>query len=272
MARWLNPAKLALLLLMDMYRDDEFPHDVGTLPVLEFIASHILDDYSTTPNPHADRWRSPDKTFALLQSVDPIEKVLGLYPWHGEFPGVTAWDHFVECMWNLNSLHQMNEFISIRLEMMFPMSKERLQKLRDDDIEVGEEEDGARFKFSKNSPFGIFARRAKIEHHQLRFHDCGELWKAFVRYRAPTVERRSRRTAGLTTFAFDQVLRERDEYEGDGEGAGELTRVIYQDGKPGGKGVGVSTHDVEGLLEFQIEQMQSKYNEFFCIILVFESW
>ena len=97
-------------------------------------------------------------------------------------------------------------------------------------------------------------RRAQLEFTRLQFHDGVNLWKGFIAYRAPTLPQWKRRnpTAGSTTF--DANLQEEHLDFGD-----RLTDVVYWE--PERKledEASVSTEDVEALLEYQVDQIQSK--------------
>ena len=93
-------------------------------------------------------------------------------------PGRKLWDQFVAKLWEINSLHALHEFFE-NLANLLAKSKEELRK----EAGLGSVEPEQGVKLYKNSPLGEFVRRARIEYQRLRFHDCTELWKDFVRYR-----------------------------------------------------------------------------------------
>ena len=116
-------------------------------------------------------------------------------------------------------------------------------------------------QIARNSPLGAFIRRATVEYQRLRFHDCTELWKDFVRYRQPTMHQQKRKNSNIGKPTFDNVLLTGAADEGwSVESVSALASVTYDDMLSGdhvGR-VAVSTDDIELLLDFQIEQMQSR--------------
>jgi anaphase-promoting complex subunit 5 len=140
---------------------------------------------------------------------------------------------------------------------MLAKTKEERKRL----AELGqpvEEEEG--IKLSPNSPFGTLVRRARLEYQRLHFHDCTELWKHFVRYRQPTASYLKRKIPGFGRLSFDNVLLMGEQEDWDHESVMALASVAYGDMLTGDQSgsLPVSTDDIESLLEFQIEQMQSK--------------
>ena len=111
-------------------------------------------------------------------------------------------------------------------------------------------------KLAGTSVFGIFVRRCRLEFEKLRFHDSAELWKGFVKYRQPTEAHLRKRNPGFERLRFDNVslLGEREDPAFEA-----LTAAVYGDGLTGNSAgaVPMSTDDMESLLEFQVEQMQS---------------
>jgi anaphase-promoting complex subunit 5 len=256
MARFLTPAKIGLLVLIDLYTEDAVPSD-AILPVLSFITSHLMDHVSlvSTPNP-PPRWAKAEQTVSLIIAIKDFEKLLGNYPGVVGLPGRTLWDHFLGKLWDTNSLDALHEFFD-RLPAMLAKSKEELKRLGSD----GEGKQSGT-KLSQNSPFGVFIRRARLEHQRLRFHDFTELWRDFVRYRQPTAHYMRRKQAGFSRLSFDSVLLLGEQDDWDSESVSALASIAYGDLLTGDQSgtQPVSTEDIENLLEFQIEQMQRMYS------------
>ena len=77
---------------------------------------------------------------------------------------------------------RMHEFFE-RRSLLLAKTKDELRR----GAEVGIAPPGPEIiLFSKNSPFGAFIRRTKLEFNRLRFHDAADLWKDFVAYRQIT--------------------------------------------------------------------------------------
>lgn len=254
MARYLTPAKIGLLALIELYTEDAVPSD-AVLPVLSFITSRVLDhDSTTTTSTQTTRWAKAERTVSLVISIKDFEKLLGSYPFLMGMPGRKLWDQFLGKLWDINSLDALHEFFE-NLPLMMAKTKDELRKLE----EAGEEAESG-IKLFRNSPFGVFVRRARLEYQRLRFHDCTELWKDFVRYRQPTAHYQKRKHPGFGRLSFDNVLLLGEQEDWDPESVSALASVAYGDMLTGDQDgtLPVSTDDIELLLEFQIEQMQSK--------------
>lgn len=255
MARYLNPAKIGMLALMQLYVEELIPSD-AIVPVLSFITSHIMGhDAAGSPTTQAGRWAKAEHTVSLVITIKDFEKLLGSFPFVMGMPGRKLWDQFLTRLWDINSLDALCEFFE-NLELLLAKTKEELRRLSEAGIPDMEEG----IQIARNSPFGAFIRRATVEYQRLRFHDCAELWKDFVRYRQPTAHHQKRKNPTFGKLSFDTVL-----FTGAAEGwspesVSALTSVIYDDMLTGDRlgTVAVSTDDIELLLDFQIEQMQSR--------------
>jgi anaphase-promoting complex subunit 5 len=255
MARYLTPAKIGLLALVELYTEEAVPSE-AVLPVLSFITAHLLDHDSTDPSSSQQaRWMKAERAVSLVITIKDFEKLLGSYPFLMGMPGRKLWDQFLGKLWDINSLDALNEFFD-RIIHMLSRTKDERRKDGEDDPEDVE----AKMKLSRNSPLGAFIRRSRLEYQRLRFHDCAELWKAFVRYRQPTAHYLRRKNPNFGRLSFDSVLLLGEQEDWDPESVSALAAVAYGDMLTGDESstIPVSTDDVESLLEFQIEQMQSK--------------
>ncbi|KAK0390730.1 hypothetical protein NLU13_0233 [Sarocladium strictum] len=251
MARYLNPAKIGLLVLLELYTEEAVPSD-AILPVLSFISSYIIDHHPRSPSSdQQSRWNRAENTVNLVVSIKDFEKLLGSYPFIRGMPGRRLWDQFLDKLWAINSLHELHSFFD---GLQSLVAKTREERKRETGMTSPEPEGG--MKLARISPLGAFIRRSQIEFQRLRFHDSAELWKDFVRYRQPTSQQRKRRTPRM---AFDNVLLEGEQHnEWDSVSTTCLASVVYGDMLSGGQTstLPVSTDDIDALLEFQIEQMQ----------------
>ena len=67
--RYLTPAKVGLLVLIQLYCEQAVPHD-AIRPVLSFITSHLLDrDRGPAPDQPAARWGKPDEIGSLARYI-----------------------------------------------------------------------------------------------------------------------------------------------------------------------------------------------------------
>ncbi|GAO19658.1 hypothetical protein UVI_02005990 [Ustilaginoidea virens] len=254
MAHYLTPAKIGLLALLELYAEEAVPSD-AVLPVLSFIISHILDRGSTNPPSSQEaRWAKAERTVSLVVSIKDFERLLASHQILMGLPGRRLFDHFLHRLWAINSLDALNGFFGKIANML---AKTKQEHPRDGQATSGGME--PRIKFSRNSPFGVFIRRSRLEYQRLRFHDCTELWKAFVRYRQPTAPYLRRKDPNFGRLSFDNVLLLGEQEDWSSESVSALAAVAYGDMLTGDETstIPVSTDDVESLLEFQIEQMQN---------------
>jgi anaphase-promoting complex subunit 5 len=165
------------------------------------------------------------------------------------------WDHFLGKIWHIDSLHALHDFFAKRTNLL-DKSRDELKKDGEMGIPPPSEE---MILLSRTSPFGNFVRRSKVEFERLRFSDAVALWMAFRKWRHGSKIYWSRRNGGLGRWAGDEPLADGEE-EWDTEATEMLELVAYgglslEDSDEGC----VSSDDVEKLLEFQVEQMQSKF-------------
>ncbi|UNI24392.1 APC5 protein [Purpureocillium takamizusanense] len=257
MARYLTPAKIGLLVLLELYTEETIPSE-AIMPVLSFITSHILDHGQSKPQAsQTTRWGKAERTVRLVIGMKDFERLLGSYPFLMGLPGRKLWDQFLARLWEVNSLDALHSFFE-RIRSMLARSKDERQRLNEDEPQ-GEDD---RIRLTRNSPYGAFVRRARLEFQRLRFYDCTELWRDFVRYRQPTAAYMRKKQPGFSRLSFDDVLRRGEDEEWDTQVVGDLAAVAHGDMLTGDLNgtVAVSTDDIEVLLEFQVEQMQKYGN------------
>jgi anaphase-promoting complex subunit 5 len=249
MSRYLTPAKVSLLALIDLYTDGAVPND-GIVPVLSFITSHILDGGSPCmTSKSSDRWEKVESTVSLMITIRDFEKVLNPILSSIGLPGRRLWDKFLDKIWCIDSLHALHEFFDGRLALL-----ERPKDLRQSDSLEQARQDQC--PIARNSPLGMFLRQSYLEFAKLPFHQASELWTSFVQYRQPTEKQWKRRPRKFGRLSFDNVL-----VHGEGEwgaSVNDIAIVPYADVLLADQGTNepVSTDEIESLLEFQIRQMQ----------------
>jgi anaphase-promoting complex subunit 5 len=253
MSRYLGPAKIGLLALIELYIEGAVPND-AIVPVINFLASHLLDcDLGSASPSIADQWKKADSTIRLTVSVQHFEQLLGPFAAADRLPGRRLWDRFLEKLWGIDSFHSLHEFID-HLPNLLARSKDELRQM----AERGEEPPSG-VLLSPNSPFGAFVRRAHLEFSRLQFDHATELWKMFVKYRQPTAGYWRRRNPNYHRLSFDSVL-QTGEHEW-GTQTDEIAVAAYGNMLLMGDQdttLPVTTDDIESLLELQIAQVHSE--------------
>ncbi|KAF3054990.1 Anaphase-promoting complex subunit 5 [Daldinia childiae] len=256
MSRFLNPAKIGLLALIELYTKKTVPTD-SIVDVLSFITSHLIDsDAQTSFYTPKGRWKRAETTVSLVISIADFEKVLAPHTVASGMPGRSLWYVFLDRLWKIDSLDSLHEFFDHCSDLL---AKTRDELRRDAELGIPAPAPEA-ILLSRNSPFGAFVRRSQLEFTRLRFHDAFELWKGFVKYRQVTATYYRKKTPSFQRLSFDNVLLTG---ENDwGSGVETIASVTYGDmlrDDPNST-LPVSTDDIEKLLEFQIEQMQKYGN------------
>jgi len=240
MSRYLTPSKIALLALVSLYTESVIP-SAATIPVLSFLVSHILPvNLAASQDRPAIRLRDTTLAFDDFQKAT-ISHVSGI-------PGRTVWDLLLQKLWKINSFDALHFFFDT-LSLLLLSTSEDQQKATED----GNDTNPNRMLLSRVSPLGSFVRRAQLEFTRLQFHDGVSLWKNFIAYRTPTFPQWKKRNLTAGNTSFDANLQEDHLELGN-----RLTDVVY--GEPGNDTryeASVSTEDVETLLRYQVDQMQS---------------
>ncbi|KAI1328167.1 anaphase-promoting complex protein [Xylariaceae sp. FL0255] len=259
MSRFLNPAKIGLLALIELYTDKTVPTS-AMVEVLSFITSHLIDHDISSPTAGPDRkWQRADNTVRLVTSIADFEKILSPHTAASGMPGRNLWYIFIDKLWKISSLHTLHEFFA-RCSDLLAKTKEELRREAEAGTPPPEPEV---IKLSRNSPFGAFVRRSQLEFTRLRFHDSIELWRDFVRYRQTTAAYYKKKTPSFQRLSFDDVLLVGESEWGQGvEGIASVAYggdVLTSPDGPN-QSLSVSTDDIEKLLEFQIDHIQ-KYGD-----------
>ena len=242
MTRYLTPTKIGLLALVSLYTESVVP-STATIPVLSFLVAAVLPINSTASG--------NDKTLpsrGLTLSIDDFQRATLSHV--SGIPGRTVWDLLLNKLWKINSLDALHFFFDT-LSLLLQKTPEQLQKEAEDGVEP--DSNPNRMLLSQTSPLGAFVRRAQLEFTRLQFHDGVTLWKSFVAYRTPTLAQWKKRNQIAGNTSFDASLQAAHLDLGD-----PLTDVVYGCLSEAQQDATVSTEDVEKLLEYQVDQMQSK--------------
>jgi len=238
MSRYLTPTKIGLLAAVSLYAECVVP-TAAIIPVLSFLVSYLMP-----PNGLSSGLELSDTRDNTAISIENLQRATIKHA--SGIPGRTLWDLLLKKLWEINSFDAMHIFFdSLSLLLLKP------QEERQSD---GDFQDTRRMQFSRTSPFGTFIRRAQLEFTRLQLHDVITLWKDFVTYRSTTLSTWRRRNPGAGKLSFDTNLT--DGQLGKNE---QLFAILYGDLKDEGHdGTTTSTDDLEKLLEFQRDRMQSE--------------
>ena len=244
MSRYLTPSKIGLLALISGYTDSVVP-TASTIPILSFIVSLILPLNAAGATKELNRLDQK-----VIISIDDFQKATITHA--SGVPGRTVWDLLLIRLWEINSFDALHVFFD-NLSSLLVKTREEQQR----DIENGVSLPIDRMLLSRTSPLGTFVRRAQLEFTRLQFHDTTVLWKSFITYREPTLPTWKRRNAAAGKTTFDVNLQGNSLSWED-----RLTDILYGDLQQSGTQEGsISTDDVERLLEFQVDEMQSSSAE-----------
>ena len=240
MSRYLTPSKIGLLALISLYTESVVP-SAATISILSFLVSHILP-VNTAASQHTSSLQARHVTLA----IEDFQKATISYV--SGRPGRTIWDLLLDKLWKINSFDALHIFFDTLSKLLQKPPDEQQQ-----DAEDGTESKSNHIRLSRASPMGSFVRRAQLEFTRLQFHDGVTLWRKFVAYRAPTLPQWKKRNQSADQISFDANLQEEHLNLGD-----RLTDVVYGELAHGaGHDASMSTEDMEKLLEYQIDQMQS---------------
>lgn len=259
MTRFLTSSKVGLLALIELYTENAVP-TASAIPILNFIVNQILPSTIKIQS----RNSSATESLPFLLDLHSFETLLAAHPSAAGLPGRTLWDKFLEKLWAIDSLNALHEFFANRTNIL-AKNPEDVKR----DSEAGNSSLSPNtIMLSRTSPFGSFVRRSKIEFDRLRFSDALELWGAFAKWRQESKVYWIRKNGAKGRWAGDQALEE-GEADWGPEATDMLQLIAYGSAEPDGIDYGASTDDVEKLLEFQVEQMQSEISILWCHIV---SW
>ncbi|KAH7386151.1 anaphase-promoting complex subunit 5-domain-containing protein [Cadophora sp. MPI-SDFR-AT-0126] len=251
MTRFLTPAKIGLLALIELYTDAVVPN-ASTISILSFILNQLL------PSAYKSQSRELKSrpTLPFILDFKSFETLLTSHPAAAGLPGRSLWDHFLRKLWEIDSLDALHSFFATKGNLL---ARHREEIKKDGELGIPPPSDDM-ILLSRTSPFGSFIRRAKVEYERLRFSDALSLWIAFVHWREDSRTYWARRNGGLERWAGNRALAEgREDWGLDATEMLEHITYGALSSKDSDQG-GISTDDVEKLLEFQVEQMQKLGN------------
>ncbi|CAK7235699.1 APC5 protein [Sporothrix bragantina] len=265
MRRFISPARIVLLLLIDIYCSNRVVREEDDEFILELITCYVADTYARPTNQrqrYLARWQRACLSVDLLSHPHSLRPALQRC--FVASPGVdntdkeaaplraTLWDDLVARMWlRLISLDELGPFFESILLYLAPTYAE-LRAQRDLGIEDPADDDVV--LLDRRSPLGTVVFQACFEFQQLSFNGRCELWEDFVRYRNPT------RTdfnilwphdAGVSDLLFDAVLTEgRADWGGRTD---TVTRVVF-DRMLKDNSVSTSLEEIDKLVAMLIER------------------
>ncbi|PWY67510.1 anaphase-promoting complex subunit Apc5 [Aspergillus heteromorphus CBS 117.55] len=239
MTRYLTPSKIALLCLISIYTEGVVPNS-SAIHVLSFLVT-CLSPLSRGPNSPA-----AEKEAQCSVSITDLEDALTAH--QSSIPGRSVWDLFLKKIWSIDCCDALEVFFA---DISAILVKTRDEQIRDRDAGLAPETGCMRL--SRCSPLGAFVRRAQLEFTRLQFHDSVNLWKGFVKYRLPTYHVWARKNPSDEQAPVDINLLNLNLDTSD-----HLAQVAYGNIEGDSEDEQyVSTKDVERLLEFQINELQS---------------
>jgi len=241
MSRYLTSTKVGLLVLLVLYTDSCFPPD-AIIPVLSFVTAQSVQQ--TVFNCDS---KAPLPEPSVASTIWDFANVLKGF--QSAMPGRTLHDKFLERLWAINSLHSLHDF--------FRCLENALAKPRPGNTAqpVGKKDLPGKVAIARVSPLGIFIRRAQLEFARLQFDDTVKLWTSLVQFRAPSEASWRKRKPSAPQAAFDCNYAE---LKLDSDSA--LSRAVYPELNSTTKTCSTKgSQEVEHLLEFQLENLRSKY-------------
>ena len=237
MSRYLTPSKIGLLALISLYSESNVP-SAAIVPILSFVISFLIPGSSSEE--HVGQSKDVSFSIEALQRAT-ITHASGI-------PGRTIWDLLLKKLWETNSSDALYGFFD---NLSFILARPR------DDLSRDEQTSGQKcILLSRTSPLGAFVRRSQLEFTRLQFHDVIGIWNNFIHFREPTFtfwkKRNPDARKGVVRLTLNEELLDPDsnlallvDSVSLKEPLAKATRAIY------------STDDIEKLLEYQINQMQS---------------
>lgn len=248
MTRYLTPSKISLLALVSVYTEGVVPNS-AIVPVLSFLVSHLLPLKPSTLDLTSTSTTPQDRSHAIpIQNFEAATSPLA-----SSIPGRTVWDLLLKKLWNLDCSDALDEFFSGISDMLMKTREELIN-----DRNNGIAPETGRMLLSRVSPLGVFIRRAQLEYTRLQFHDAVALWRGFIKYRLPTYQLWAKRNPLDSQTAVDVNLVELGL-----DLTSPLAKVVYgalEEGRD--VEVGMSTRDIERLLDFQVGEMQSRFTTY----------
>lgn len=217
MPRYLTPAKICLLSLVDLHVSDEIPPS-SKLDVLSFIALQVNPPSDQDDGGVEEKLNLSNSGFTIF--ADEFSQ------WQSGVPGRSVYDAFLQRIWRLDDLDSLHNLFQQLSELVIPPETEAQEPVVP--------------KLSRSSPLGQYIRRCVVEFTRLQFADSQALWNAFAAYRMPSYQS----WASRNPEAALKQAEERPAWARSGSVAAT------------GSNIYTSTDDTANLLNFSIFQLQ----------------
>ena len=230
MPRYLTPSKIGLLTLIAVYVEGHVS-STATVPVLSFLMNNLL------PPRHNNNKSGTSRTSLSIQDFQNALSKLA-----SDFPGRTIWNLFLRKLWQFDSLDSLYVFFDF-ISTLLAKTRDQLIQERDAGLVHSNQE----IRLSRTSPLGLFVRRAQVEFIRIQMEDGVALWKSLLQFREPSrvIVRKRNPSVSKTGYDINIPL------------DGPVHDVLYGNLVQESASV-TSVHDVDLLLEFQLEKIQSK--------------
>jgi len=232
MPRYLNPSKLCILVLVSLYCDDYVP-DNAAIPILSFIVSSVRQ---------TDSANLELKGSSISLKIGDFETVLARHD--SKVTGRTLFESFLNRLWSVDCLHALHQFFTDLGGYLAGSPRKTAPE--------AEKQRTARFTLSPVSPIGIFVRKSQLEFSRLQFDDSVKLWAALVQFRRPA-EKAWLRMHPSAPYDIPDV----NILGIDVDSRADLSETMYSSAS-NEKAEFLSADEIESMLEFQLERLQSK--------------
>lgn len=253
MTRFLTPSKIGLLILIHVYCDSVVPAS-SVIDVLSFILAE-LSPISGDGDVHR---KIEGAKLALLSASDSAwEAALAQ---SSSIPGRTIYDLFVKKLWEVDSLDALHVLVQSS-DDLFLEAAERQNRDEEAGNISAQDLGNNKVVLSRASPLGLYVRRVQLEFTRLQFSDVIKLWLAFVQFKRPTLNTLERVTRGSIPEDNDRALQELDLGS-----QNELLKSEFDRAEDSVETM-ISVSDVERILEFQTDRLQSEFEPSVCSAL-----
>ena len=240
MSRYLNPSKVALLILIQLYIEKRVPPK-ATLPLLSFLTSRIQPPHEAPQvsglDPKNYSFTTLKDLQLLLAQHETLDSGLQVSP---SVPAISdplnLYSCYVSLLWQLNTLNNFVDYLK-NLEHFF------------------ESYQGKSIPLAKPSLLGVFVRRCILEYERLGFEDVVSLWLNYKSFRAPTYHT----SVALGTCEKSKASEAEWDYSYMCSPTGTILGAkLDDDTRRASMNPRNTSQDLDKLLNFQITQIQSQ--------------
>ena len=222
MSRYLSPARLYLLALIELYITGESSTDDG-LQILDYITGqlNVFSEISSSGVHNSRRHFS----HAIASFGSQFQR------WRSRIPGRNMYDALLERVWEFDGFDSFHSLFSKMQSVVQPSNL---------DIET------SLVKISRSSPIGQFIRRCYIEFTRLNFADSRTLWLDFEAYREPSFDEWSTKHPEISAqYRNEQATKKITAW----------TKPLSADKAANGSGHSC-TSDSEAIIQFALHRVQ----------------